>query len=61
VEDAPPAELPFAIESRVAHPKWGEGTVTRYEQDRIVVVFDEAGYRTLSLEVVAEQDLLQPA
>jgi ATP-dependent DNA helicase RecQ len=61
VEDPPPADIPFPIESRVVHPKWGEGTVTRYEQDRIVVVFDEAGYRTLSLEVVVEQDLLQPA
>jgi hypothetical protein len=26
-----------------------------------VVVFDEAGYRTLSLDVVVEQDLLHPA
>jgi ATP-dependent DNA helicase RecQ len=60
VEDAPPEEVPFAIDSRVEHPKWGTGTVTRYEPDRVVVVFDDAGYRTLSLEVVTEQDLLRP-
>jgi ATP-dependent DNA helicase RecQ len=61
VELALPDAPPFALDSRVLHPKWGEGTVTRYEPDRIVVVFDDAGYRTLSLEVVAEQDLLRPA
>jgi ATP-dependent DNA helicase RecQ len=61
VEERPPVDVPFPLESRVVHPKWGQGTVTRYEQDRIVVVFDEAGYRTLSLEVVVEQDLLHPA
>jgi hypothetical protein len=43
----PPDELPFAIDARVEHPKWGVGTVTRYEDDRVVVVFDDAGYRTL--------------
>lgn len=60
VEVATPDEMPFALDSRVTHPKWGAGTVTRYEEDRVVVVFDEAGYRTLSLEVVADQGLLVP-
>jgi ATP-dependent DNA helicase RecQ len=55
-----PASVPFALEARVEHPKWGIGTVTRYEEDRIVVVFDEAGYRTLSLAVVEERELLRP-
>jgi ATP-dependent DNA helicase RecQ len=55
-----PDDLPFALDARVEHPKWGPGTVTRYEQDRIVVVFDDVGYRTLSLEVVADRDLLRP-
>lgn len=31
----------------------------RYEEDRVVVVFDEAGYRTLSLAVVNDRDLLR--
>ncbi|MBW3621409.1 MAG: ATP-dependent DNA helicase [Actinobacteria bacterium] len=56
-----PDELPFALDSRVTHAKWGSGTVTRYEQDRVVVLFDEAGYRTLSLDLVADQGLLSPA
>jgi ATP-dependent DNA helicase RecQ len=56
-----PDVLPFPLESRVQHPKWGGGTVTRYEEDRIVVVFDDAGYRTLSLDVVEDRELLRPA
>jgi ATP-dependent DNA helicase RecQ len=32
----------------------------RYEGDRIVVLFDEVGYRTLSLEAVAARGLLEP-
>jgi ATP-dependent DNA helicase RecQ len=58
-ESRPPSELPFAVDARVEHPKWGLGTVTRYEQDRVVVVFDDAGYRTLQLEVVLERELLR--
>jgi ATP-dependent DNA helicase RecQ len=30
------------------------------EPDRITVLFDEYGYRTLSLEAVEEHDLLRP-
>jgi ATP-dependent DNA helicase RecQ len=59
-EAAPPDELPFAIDARVEHPKWGVGTVTRYEDDRVVVVFDDAGYRTLQLDLVLERELLRP-
>jgi ATP-dependent DNA helicase RecQ len=32
----------------------------RYEGDRIVVLFDEVGYKTLSLAAVAERGLLEP-
>ncbi|MBW3658380.1 MAG: ATP-dependent DNA helicase [Actinobacteria bacterium] len=58
---ATPDDPPFALDCRVVHPKWGSGTVTRYEEDRVVVLFDEAGYRTLSLAVVRDQELLTPA
>jgi ATP-dependent DNA helicase RecQ len=49
---------PFAIASRVAHPEWGEGTVQRYDGDAMVVLFDEAGYRMLSVALVEERGLL---
>jgi ATP-dependent DNA helicase RecQ len=57
-EATAPTELPFPLDGRVEHAKWGAGTVTRYEEDRVVVLFDEAGYRTLSLDVVLANDLL---
>jgi ATP-dependent DNA helicase RecQ len=53
--------LPFALGSRVRHPKWGEGAVQRYEADTIVVRFDEVGYRTLALPLVLDSGLLEPA
>jgi ATP-dependent DNA helicase RecQ len=52
---------PFAVGSRVLHRKWGEGVVQRYDGDVIVLLFDSVGYKTLSIELVAERDLLTPA
>ena len=40
---------PYAIESRVTHKSWGEGTVMRYEADKVVVLFDKVGYKTLGV------------
>ncbi len=51
---------PFPLESRVSHKVWGEGQVLRYEGDKIVILFDKVGYKTLSKEVVVEKDLLTP-
>ena len=48
-------------EARVEHTEWGEGLVMRYEGDRIVVLFDEVGYRTLLLSAVAAGGLLARA
>jgi len=39
----------------------GVGSVIRTEDDAIVVLFEESGYRTLSLTTVTERDLLQQA
>ncbi|HVQ95091.1 MAG TPA: RecQ family ATP-dependent DNA helicase [Mycobacteriales bacterium] len=53
---------PFRLGSRVRHPEWGTGTVQLYEEDdRVVVLFDEVGYKTLALPVVAAHTLLTPA
>ncbi len=49
------------VGARVAHGQWGEGVVQRYDDGAVVVLFDEAGYKTLALEVVRERELLDPA
>ena len=51
---------PFALSQRVEHAEWGTGVVQQYEPGRVVVLFDEVGFRTLALDVVAEKDLLRP-
>jgi ATP-dependent DNA helicase RecQ len=55
-----PAAEPFPVQSRVSHDAWGEGTVLRYEDDKMVVLFDEGGYRTLAVDLVVEEGLLTP-
>ncbi|MEN3306465.1 MAG: ATP-dependent helicase RecQ [Micromonosporaceae bacterium] len=52
---------PYPLHSAVRHASWGQGTVMRYEDDRMVVLFDEVGYKTLSVSVVQRQGLLAPA
>ncbi|MEA2522864.1 MAG: ATP-dependent helicase RecQ [Thermomicrobiales bacterium] len=54
------AATPYPIGSLVDHAAWGEGQVIRYEDHKIVVLFEDAGYRTLSLDVVTEEGLLRP-
>jgi len=55
-------DRPFPVGSAVTHPEWGRGTVQTYEEgDRLVVLFDVAGYKTLSLDVVEGHHLLRPA
>ncbi|MFC9973116.1 RecQ family ATP-dependent DNA helicase [Spirillospora sp. NPDC127200] len=49
---------PFPIHAEVTHASWGPGTVMRVEPDRITVLFEDTGYRTLSLEAVRREDLL---
>ncbi len=54
-------EHPFPLQSRVRHTSWGEGTVMHYEPGgRIVVLFEDAGYRTLDMRLVRENGLLAP-
>ena len=49
------------LQGRVRHEEFGEGTVMDVEDDRVTVLFDDAGYRTLDLAVVEEIDLLHEA
>ena len=54
-----PDDLPFPVDARVRHKTWGPGRVLRYDGDRMVVLFDRAGYRTLSVDTVTERRLLR--
>lgn len=58
-----PADLPAGLGpgSRVIHPRFGAGLVTRVEADRLTVAFDEEGYRTLDAGAVVAEGLLEPA
>jgi ATP-dependent DNA helicase RecQ len=53
-----PADQPFPLHSTVEHRVWGQGTVLGYEDDRMTVLFDSVGYKTLSVAVVHKQRLL---
>ena len=57
-------DVPFPTGSTVRHGEFGDGTVMGYEagedgDDRVTVLFTTHGYRTLSLDAVAEHDLLE--
>jgi ATP-dependent DNA helicase RecQ len=52
-------EQPFPLNSRVHHDVWGQGLVVRYEgNEKVVVLFDEMGYKTLSVPAVLDGGLL---
>jgi ATP-dependent DNA helicase RecQ len=53
-----PAGGPFPVHADVVHVSWGPGTVMRVEPDRITVLFDDIGYKTLSLDAIERDDLL---
>jgi ATP-dependent DNA helicase RecQ len=52
------ASGPFPLHSTVRHGEWGCGMVLGYEEDKMTVLFDEHGYKTLSVPVVEQQGLL---
>jgi ATP-dependent DNA helicase RecQ len=56
----PDREQAFTLGARVAHERWGEGLLQRYEADKIVVLFDDVGYKTLDAGLVRERGLLEP-
>jgi ATP-dependent DNA helicase RecQ len=59
----PPAsdEQLFPLGTRVIHATFGEGEIVAYEDDTMTLLFDDAGYRNLSVELVEQNDLLKPA
>jgi RecQ family ATP-dependent DNA helicase len=42
----------WRVNDRVEHDTWGAGVVMRCEPDRVTVLFETAGYRTLKLDAV---------
>jgi ATP-dependent DNA helicase RecQ len=50
---------PYPVGGRVAHAEWGSGQVMSEEQGRLTVLFDDHGYKTLSLAAVQRGGLLQ--
>ncbi|MEU1545404.1 DUF3553 domain-containing protein [Nocardia sp. NPDC005745] len=48
----------FPVHSAVRHRDWGAGSIMSAEADRITVLFEELGYKTLSLPEVRKHDLL---
>ena len=48
-----------AVLAAVHHADWGRGEVMTVEDDRLTVLFEAAGYRTLSLELVTDGGLLR--
>jgi len=49
---------PYAAQDPVQHPTFGAGVVMGVEGDQLTVLFDEVGYRTLSLSTVVDRQLL---
>jgi ATP-dependent DNA helicase RecQ len=60
VEQQPARDDEFPIGSPVQHTEWGHGVVMSFEQDRLTVLFDSVGYKTLSLPAVHQHNLLAP-
>jgi ATP-dependent DNA helicase RecQ len=60
-ETPSPAAASYAAGTRVQHTEWGEGTVMSEEGDRVTVLFESMGYRTLSLAAIAGKGLLSAA
>ncbi len=46
----------LAIGARVRHASWGEGVVQHGDLGKVIVAFDEVGYKALALEVLRERD-----
>jgi ATP-dependent DNA helicase RecQ len=56
---APPASEPYPVGVRVRSERWGDGTVQRYDGDQMTVLFDDHGYRDLSVPITLERRLLR--
>jgi ATP-dependent DNA helicase RecQ len=60
-DSAPRPAAAFPVQQQVRHREWGRGVVVASGPDRITVLFDRIGYKTLSVAAVTGQGLLDPA
>lgn len=51
----------YPVQSMVEHSEWGPGIVMHHEDDRITVLFEEVGYKSLAVEIVEKENLLRRA
>jgi ATP-dependent DNA helicase RecQ len=51
----------FSVNDTVEHVSLGRGVVQRVTSDTLTVLFDEAGYKTLGVDIIQEQALLSKA
>ncbi len=49
----------WAVNAPVTHRKWGRGVVMSVDDDRITVLFDDYGYRTLALGAIGQSGVLR--
>ncbi|WP_241175872.1 DUF3553 domain-containing protein [Modestobacter sp. KNN46-3] len=54
-------DAPFPVNSAVRHAEWGRGVVMSVEPDRLTVLFDQEGYKTLATAAVQSHHLLEAA
>jgi ATP-dependent DNA helicase RecQ len=50
---------PYALNAQVMHKEWGQGIVMRYEGGKVVILFDQVGYKTLDIQTALLRRLLQ--
>jgi ATP-dependent DNA helicase RecQ len=54
-------DVPWPVNTHVEHAEWGPGVVMRVEDDRLTVLFEQEGYKTLAVAAVTEHALLTRA
>ena len=60
IAEQDPSAAPFGVNSLVRHEKWGDGVVMSAASDRLTVLFDEVGYKTLSARAIDDGKLQRP-
>jgi ATP-dependent DNA helicase RecQ len=55
-EDASGGDVVWPVNTPVRHETWGDGVVMRCEPDRVTVLFESVGYKTLLLDAIEAVD-----